>query len=371
VHQIELEMQNQELRRTHNELEISRARYFDLYDLAPVGYLTLSGQGLIQEANLAAATMLGVKRSALVKRPISQVILKEDQDTYYLHRRELLKTGEPRACELRMVKDDGKVFWASLEARANQDTATNSEQPPEGELVIYVVLSDITERKRAEDRINEYAQRLIEMEEDLRKSIARDLHDDVAQELTALGLNLVYASNHLTCDPENSLSSILEDSRTLTKAVSRSVRDLMVELYPLQLEEYGLPDAIRLHAEQFTNRIGIEVTVNNDPQIPRLTRKDETAIFRIVQEAMSNIMKHAAATKVTISLNKVGEFVQLTITDDGKGFVLQEALPQLGGSGWGLTNMRERARLIGGVLCVNSNLGQGTSITLEVKGVKA
>jgi PAS domain-containing protein len=93
VHQIELEMQNEELRRTQEELEASRERYFDLYDLAPVGYFTLSEQGLILEANLTAAKLLGVARSALVKQPLSRFILPEDQDIHYLHRKALLETG--------------------------------------------------------------------------------------------------------------------------------------------------------------------------------------------------------------------------------------------------------------------------------------
>jgi len=205
------------------------------------------------------------------------------------------------------------------------------------------------------------------MEEELRKSIARDLHDDIAQELTALGLNLAYASNQLNCDPGNNLRTILEDSKTITVAVSRRVRNLMVELHPLQLDEYGLAPALYSHAEQFTGRFGIDVIVNIDPQCPRLTIKNEAALFRIAQEAMSNIGKHAAATRVTISLSKVGEFVRFTILDDGKGFVFAEALPKPTGSGWGLINIRERARLIGGILSVQSNLGQGSSITVELK----
>ncbi|MEI6309655.1 MAG: PAS domain-containing protein, partial [bacterium] len=104
VHQIELEMQNEELRRTQLELDATRARYFDLYDLAPVGYCTLSEQGLILEANLAAATLLGSARGALVRQLISRFIHKEDQDIYYLHLKQLFQTGEPQACELRMVK---------------------------------------------------------------------------------------------------------------------------------------------------------------------------------------------------------------------------------------------------------------------------
>src|SRR5512145_3366450 len=94
VHQIELEMQNEELRRTQTQLETARARYFDLYDLAPVGYCVVSVEGLILEANLTAVTLLGVARAALVKQPITRFVFKDDQDIYYLHRRRFLQTGE-------------------------------------------------------------------------------------------------------------------------------------------------------------------------------------------------------------------------------------------------------------------------------------
>jgi PAS domain S-box-containing protein len=143
VHQIELEMQNEELRRAQAELDAARARYFDLYDLAPVGYCTLSEQGLIREANLTAAGLLGVARGALVKQPISQLIVKEDQDIYYRHRKQLFETGEPQAYELRMVKLNAAAFWARLEATAAQDAG--------GTPVCRVVISDITERKKAEE----------------------------------------------------------------------------------------------------------------------------------------------------------------------------------------------------------------------------
>src|SRR5450759_2656750 len=99
VHQIELEMQNEELRRAQAELDAARARYFELYDLAPVGYVTISEKGLILEANLTAATLRGVARGALVKHPITGFICEEDQDIYYLHRKQLFATAEPQACE--------------------------------------------------------------------------------------------------------------------------------------------------------------------------------------------------------------------------------------------------------------------------------
>ncbi len=143
VHQIELTMQNEELRRAQAELDAQRARYFDLYDLAPVGYVTLSEQGLILEVNLTAATLLGVARGALVKQTLTRFILPEDQDIYYRHRKRLFETDAPQVCEMRMIRANAEPFWARLEAIFAQDT--------DGAPVWRVVLSDITERKQRED----------------------------------------------------------------------------------------------------------------------------------------------------------------------------------------------------------------------------
>ena len=147
VHQIELEMQNEELRRAQEELNAARARYFDLYDLAPVGYCTLSEKGLILEANLTAATLLGVARGALVKQPLTRFILHEDQDIYYRHRKLLFETGAPQVYELRLVKKDGAQVWAHIQATAAQDG--------ESRRVCRVVLSDITDRKQAEEKLKD------------------------------------------------------------------------------------------------------------------------------------------------------------------------------------------------------------------------
>ena len=142
VHQIELEMQNEELRRAQVELDAARARYFDLYDLAPMGYVTVSAQGLILESNLTLATLLGVARGTLVRQPFSRFFPKEDADVYYLLHKQLLATGEPQSCELRLVKSDGSPFWAHLAATAAEDH--------DGARVCRIALSDITERKQTD-----------------------------------------------------------------------------------------------------------------------------------------------------------------------------------------------------------------------------
>jgi PAS domain S-box-containing protein len=149
VHHLELEMQNEELRRSHAELDVARQRYFDLYDFAPVGYLTLSESGRIVEANLTAATLLGVARSALVKQALSRFILKGDQDVYYLHRKELVASDERHCCELRMMKIDAAVIWVRLESSVRRDA--------HGALESRCVLSDITERKHTERALREWS----------------------------------------------------------------------------------------------------------------------------------------------------------------------------------------------------------------------
>ena len=143
VHQIELEMQNEELRRAQIELDASRARYFDLYDLAPVGYCTVSEQGLIKQANLTAAGLLGTTRSELLKQPWTRFIHREDEDRYYLLRKKLVESGEPQSCELRMMKKDGAQFWGHWAATVSHDSF--------GKLELRTVLSDITVRRQAED----------------------------------------------------------------------------------------------------------------------------------------------------------------------------------------------------------------------------
>jgi PAS domain S-box-containing protein len=145
VHQIELELQNEELRTAQAELEASQAYHFEFYNLAPVGYATVSEKGVILEANLTAATLLGVNRGTLVKQPLTRFIYKQDQDIYYLHRKKIFDTGAPQRFELRLVKPDGSAFWTYLEATFAEGSY--------GEPVCRVVLSDISERKQAEESL--------------------------------------------------------------------------------------------------------------------------------------------------------------------------------------------------------------------------
>ncbi len=186
VHQIELEMQNEALLQVQAELEAARARYFDLYELAPVGYCTLDEHGLIKEVNLTAATMLDINRGLLINQPFACFILFEDQDTYFrlnktlndMHSENRLRTDIPQACELRMKKKTGAIFWVLLEAGIARDSDENP--------LFRITLNDITERKQAEEALqrayDEMEQCVLDRTEELRLA-NEELQADIVERI--------------------------------------------------------------------------------------------------------------------------------------------------------------------------------------------
>ena len=158
VHQIELEMQNEELRQTQEILEFSRARYIDLYDFAPVGYVTVNREGIIIQANLTAARQLGVSRQQLLKQRLNRFILSEDQDIYYQHCRRPLQKDAVSVCQLRLMRADGGSFYARLETTVFADAEASAP-------VSQIVICDITAAKQYEQSLKEtrnYLEKLIE-----------------------------------------------------------------------------------------------------------------------------------------------------------------------------------------------------------------
>jgi len=146
VHQVELKMQNDELRQIQGELEKTRDRYGHLYDFAPVGYFTVSQDGVIHEANLTIAVMLGIDRSTLIGQPFTRFLLRDDQDTFYKHQQRLLEMETPQSCELRLVKKDDQEFYARLECTVFKNKGNDLKQ-------IRITASDVTDRKQAEEAL--------------------------------------------------------------------------------------------------------------------------------------------------------------------------------------------------------------------------
>jgi two-component system, NarL family, sensor histidine kinase UhpB len=267
-----------------------------------------------------------------------------------------LARGASIDTEYRITRPDGTLRWISNRGYPMQD----------GSGRVAGVASDVTSRKQAEETRNLYARRLILLEEDLRKRISLELHDEIGQSLAALGFNLGHIGNHLPAGAGPELRARLEESQGLVKEVVRSARQLMGELRPLLLDDFGLAEAARLYVERFGQRSGIAAVTELDPVFPRLKNREEITLFRILQEALNNVLKHSGASHATVNLCREGDLVRLSVRDDGCGFFPAPAIPRPTGSGWGIAIMRERAALVGASLQVESAPGAGTLVLVEL-----
>jgi two-component system sensor histidine kinase UhpB len=231
---------------------------------------------------------------------------------------------------------------------------------------------DVTERKQAEEALAEQAKqlrllsaRLAGAQEAERRRMARELHDQVGQNLTALGINLSVLHPYLAQAPETA-QSIVDNLLALVKETSGRIRDVMVDLRPPELDDYGLLSALRWYAERVRTRTGLTVAVEGEAIHPRLSSQEETALFRIAQEALANAVKHAQATRAVVTVEVSAETVRMTIADDGKGFDPASLERADAAPHWGLLTMQERAQAIGARWHVESAPGQGTRVVVEM-----
>jgi PAS domain S-box-containing protein len=220
------------------------------------------------------------------------------------------------------------------------------------------------------ERLRALTARLAEAEEVERQRVARDLHDLVGQNLNALGINLNLLRRHLPEATPELVRSQLDDSLALVQETSASIRRVMENLRPPMLDDFGLVATLHWYGAQFASRTGIAVTVQGQEPTPRLAAPLESALFRIVQEGLTNVAKHAQATQVTVTVAADDGGVRLVVADDGVGFNLAHLVPPDGHRGWGLITMAERAEAVGGCCRIESQPQQGTRVVVEVADSK-
>ena len=252
----------------------------------------------------------------------------------------------------RIVHPDGRV----RQLRSHGEVVRDEGGRP---LKMVGACIDVTEQKAAEAALRALTRRLVEAEETERRRIARELHDRVGQNLSALNINLDILLGQLRDEPARRR---LEDSLKLVDATLQSIENVMADLRPALLDEYGLAAALAWYGEEYAQRTGIRVGVEAGEAGASLRPEAAVALFRIAQEALNNAAKHSSAKRITVGLEeKEGELV-LSVSDDGKGFD-PAAAPR---GRWGMTTMRERAEAAGGSLSVDSSLGQGTTVRAAV-----
>jgi len=263
----------------------------------------------------------------------------------------------------RVVRPGGELRYV----RSQGEVVRNERGKP---IKVLVACLDISEQRHSESALRQAAQdlhgltrRLVQAEEVERRRLARELHDRVGQSLSALNINLDIISRDSQALPP-ALRQRLEDSLGLVDGTLQSIESVMADLRPPLLDEYGLAAALGWHAEEFSRRTGVQVAVSDrTPEATKGARPEAAvALFRIAQEALNNVLKHAKAKSVRIDVSATDEELVLDVHDDGRGFDPRSARR----GRWGMTTMRERAEAAGGQLHVDATPGQGTRIHARV-----
>jgi two-component system, sensor histidine kinase PdtaS len=219
----------------------------------------------------------------------------------------------------------------------------------------------------AREQLEALSRRLLEVQEVERRALTTELHDRVGQNLTGLSINLQNMKALLSGEAAQILAKKFDDAQSLVEDTARQIRDIMAELHLPELEDYGLAAALETYAERVASRGNLELIANlPDLAPPPLPSEVRIALFRAAQEAISNVLKHANATQLEISLQGENGRVRLRVEDDGQGFE-PEAPSQKEASTWGLKIMRERIESIGGKVQIESEPGQGTRVTFEIE----
>jgi signal transduction histidine kinase len=212
-------------------------------------------------------------------------------------------------------------------------------------------------------RLRELSRRLLQVEENERRSLNRELHDRIGQNLSTLNLNLNLIRAQMPPSATGAVGGRIADAQRLLASTIIDVRNVMAELHPPALDDFGLLAALRTYAESVSARVGTPIVVHGEDIVPRLAPEVEIALFRVAQEAVANAAKHARAKRIEVTLANTSERITLTIADDGVGFDGGRAQPAP--ASWGLAIMRERAEAVGAALRIESAAGRGTRVVVE------
>jgi PAS domain S-box-containing protein len=342
----------------------SEERFAKAFRSSPIANtITRAADGRFMDVNDAFVRIFGYERGEVIGRTALELSLWTDP--------------ESRPLLMKKLQDQGRV--QGIEARARTKFGDTLELLVFGDVIelggeqcLLVSGYDQTARKHAEhalraasEQLKALSRRLVEIQEAERRQLARELHDRVGQNLTALGINLDIVTARLAGRGDGEVSSRLEDSIALLEATADAIVNVLSELRPPMLDDLGLLPALEWYAKEFSTLTGVDVSVAGEDQMRRAPPEAEIALFRIAQEALNNVAKHARARNVDIELTSNGEWV-LTVSDDGVGLDRNPQPESRPSSTFGMVTMRERALAIGGRFEICPRPGGGTSVVVRL-----
>jgi len=386
VYQIELEMQNEELRRVQQELEASREKYFDLYDLAPAGYVSLSEKGIIMEANLSAATLLGRVRSHLVGQPLSRFMHREDQDLYYICRKQLVEMRTPQVFEIRMVRKDGTLFWVRMDI-----VAADGSDGTKGSRAIII---DISQRKQNEEDIENLNRRLKQhvAQLELANEELEAFSSSVSHDLRAPLRHMSGFADLLQKQLKNRLyEKSLEYSSLISKSakkMERLIDDLLsysgLGRKEILKREVNLSHLLKESVSQIlTQTEGRDIVWKIDklPNVYGEPSMLKLVLINLIANAVKFTSTHTKA-EIEIGCRKDGNEDICFIKDNGVGFNMDYADKLFGvfqrlhtreefeGTGIGLANVRRIVSLHGGRTWAEGTVNQGATFYFSIPRAK-
>lgn len=369
IHQVELQLQNEALRGHQEELQIARDKYTELYDFAPVGYLTLDRQGTILEANLTAAIQLGMAHSALVGTPLSRFVAGDDQDVFDLHRRYVMEQEPPHLCELHMQREDGTPFVGQLKSRIVSNTAERVSQ-------CYTILSDITALKQ-EEAARQQAERFASL-----GTFAAGLAHELNNPLYVIASTAEHARDELsrgrTVDEmDEYLAEILADADRCAQIVKRVLnfaRQGQRDKAPLNL--HGLVQEVHESIQHYVEPYGVPIRLSLAHAQPDVVANRDDIGLALVNLLHNAIEACLDGGHVTISTTVEAEHVQIRVRDTGVGLSHEElqqvfdpfytTRQEASGTGLGLSLTHRIITDHRGSIELQSILGQGTTVCVRL-----
>ena len=340
-----------------DEKERAGKRYKELFEKAHDAIWIQDLDGKILEANQAMADFTGWRRERLIGGDVIRSLRPQALELAREVRRKLLSgVNVEQPYEQRITRRDGTEAIIML---------TTSVIKEEGKPVVFQHISrDVTREKKLAENLRLYAQQITRTQEDERKRIARELHDDSIQALIILSRNI---DELISVQSKRSkMIRPLEDIRAEVDKVISQIRRFTQDLRPPTLDYLGLMPAVRELISQFEHQSNIKTELKTSGQETQFAPEAEMLVYRIIQEALNNVWRHSAALTASVSINFGKDSTTIEIKDDGKGFVIGEDLRFVEAGKIGLAGMQERADLLGGNLSIQSNVGHGTLVTLLV-----
>ena len=332
----------------------------DIIDALPFYVLLIDENHQILQANRATRTQLGLEPEAIIGQYCPKVIHGLNEPWYACPLEEAVKSG---TVVEREALDQGSGRWI------RSAVYPTGRYTSDGKRIFFHMVADVTDKKHAEEQLSASREQLLSLSEHLesvreleRKNVAREVHDGLGQLLTAIKFDLAWLTKRLPGDDAPLLQKANSIDELLDNAL-QTVKTISAELRPSVLDDLGLGPAIQWQGHEFQERTGIKFHFTSRPTDNVLNRDVSTALFRICQEALTNVARHARAKSVTVSLRRVRGNVVLTVCDDGRGITKEQLSDP---KSFGLAGMRERARRCGGNLAVRLSPGRGTIVTVSV-----